>query len=294
MKSTGSLKFADFKSSKLSKKPHYLVVGQPIGHSLSPLMHNLSLQHHSIDAEYIAVELPPESMTDFVAWINNDNFLGCNITIPWKREFIHVPDRLSEEVRAVGAMNTLSKTDGGNTTKGDNTDIYGFKVPLLEYDNRMERGRAIIFGTGGASLAVQYALMEMDFEEIILVSRTPEFAEHLKDSLYTKIVDYHQWQSYADEADLIVNTTPLGMSTKMDLSPVKSIDSELLAGKICYDLIYNPLSTKFLSLAESAGAETISGLNMLIHQGSRSFEIWTGHTFPVEKVKKLLINYFTG
>lgn len=294
MKSNGSLNFVDFKTSKLSKLPHYLVVGQPIRHSLSPIMHNLSLRHHSIDAEYVAVELPPESITDFVAWINNVNFLGCNITIPWKQELIHVPDRLSEEVRAVGAMNTLSKTDDGITIKADNTDVYGFKIPLYDYDNRLERGRAIIFGTGGASLAVQYALMEMDFEEIVLVSRTPESAEPLKISLFTEIVDYNQWQSFAGEAELFVNTTPLGMDDKKKLSPVNSVDSDLLSGKICYDLIYNPITTKFLSMAESAGAESVSGLDMLIHQGSRSFEIWTGHTFPAEKVKKVLINYFNA
>lgn len=291
MKSTESLKFSDFKTSKLSTYPHYLVVGQPIDHSLSPVMHNLSLQHYSINAEYFAVELPPESITDFVAWINNENFLGCNITIPWKREFMQLPDRLSEEVRAVGAMNTLSKTDNGYTTKGDNTDIYGFEVPLLEYESRLERGRAIIFGTGGASLAVQYALMEMDFEEIILVSRSPQTVKPLKNSLYTTVIDYNQWQSYADEAELIINTTPLGMGARKDLSPVDSVDSHLLTGKICYDLIYNPLTTKFLSQAESAKAEMIGGLDMLIHQGSRSFEIWTGHTFPVEKVRNELLNY---
>lgn len=293
MKSTGSLKFSDFKTSKLSTYPHYLVVGHPIGHSLSPLMHNLSLRHHSIDAEYVAVELPPKCMTDFTAWINNDKFLGCNITIPWKREFMQLPDQLSKEVEAVGAINTLSKTADGNTTIGDNTDIYGFKVPLLGYDSRLERGRAIIFGTGGASRAVQYALKQMDFEEIIMVSRSPESTEPLNNALFTKIVDYHQWQSFAEEAELFVNTTPLGMGGREDLSPIESADSHLLAGKICYDLIYNPLTTKFLSLAESAEAETIGGLDMLIHQGSRSFEIWTGHTFPVDKVKKVLLNYFS-
>jgi shikimate dehydrogenase len=293
MKSTGSLSFDEFKASKHSKTPHYLVVGQPIGHSLSPLMHNLSLQHYSIDAEYTAVELYPGSITDFISWINDKNFLGCNITIPWKRELINVPDRLSPEVRAVGAMNTLSKLDDGHIIRGDNTDIVGFKEPLYEYDGILERGRAIIFGTGGASLSVQYALMEMDYEEFILVSRTPQNAKPLGKSIFTRVVDYHQWQSFAEEAELIVNTTPLGMGEKKNFSPVNSADLDLLEGKICYDLIYNPLKTKFLTQAESAGAETISGLDMLIYQGSRSFEIWTGHSFPIEKVKHELLNYFS-
>jgi shikimate dehydrogenase len=261
---------------------------------MSPLMHNISLQHYSIDAEYVAVELSPQSFSDFVAWINNENFLGCNITIPFKKEFIGIPDQLSPEVMAVGAMNTISKNDIGTTVTGSNTDIYGFKVPLDDYEDMMDYGRAIVFGTGGASLAVQYALMELGYEEIILVSRSPRETTSLQNSVYTRVVDYSQWQSFADEAELFVNTTPLGMSKMITQSPVDKHDAELLGGKICYDLVYNPLETTFLSLAESAGAETIGGLDMLIHQGSRSFEIWTGKTFPVEKVKSELINYLTG
>jgi len=290
----GPLTFDDFKTSNISKSNHYLVVGQPIKHSLSPLMHNLSLQYHSIDAEYAAVELSPRSLPDFIAWINNDNFLGCNITIPFKRQFLDVPDLLSPEVTAVGAMNTLSKEDDGYIIKGFNTDIYGFIQPLHDFDEMLDHGRAIVFGTGGASLAVQYALMEMGIEEIILVSRNPRSASMLKNPAFTRVVDYTQWQHFADEAGLFVNTTPLGMGEMSNKSPVEHADADLLEGKICYDLVYNPMTTKFLDIAESAGAETIGGLDMLIHQGSRSFEIWTGLPFPVEKVKSELINYFTA
>jgi len=255
-------------------------------------MHNLSLKHYSIKANYVAVELTPQSLPDFISWINNESFLGCNITIPFKKEFLNMPDRLSPEVRAVGAMNTVSKSRAGHIIEGSNTDIYGFKVPLDDYSDLLDYGRAIVFGTGGASLAVQYALMEMDFEEIILVSRSPHFATPISDSVYTKIVDYSQWQSFADETDLFVNTTPLGMGSRINESPVENVDSGLLEGKICYDLVYNPLQTKFLALAESSGAETIGGLDMLIFQGSRSFEIWTGFSFPVDKVKSALMNTF--
>jgi len=290
----GPLTFEDFKTSKISRSYHYLVVGQPIKHSLSPLMHNLSLQYHSIDAEYAAVELSARSVPDFIAWINNDKFLGCNITIPYKQQFLDVPDLLSPEVTAVGAMNTLSKDDDGHIIKGFNTDIYGFKQPLYAYDDVLDHGRAIVFGTGGASLAVQYALMEMGFEEIILVSRKPRSASMLKNPAFTRAVDYTQWQSFAEEAGLFINTTPLGMGELSNESPVEHADADLLEGKICYDLVYNPITTNFLAIAESAGAETIGGLDMLIHQGSKSFEIWTGLPFPVEKVKSELINYFSG
>ena len=294
MSQNGPLSFDEFKDSNFSDCPHYLVVGQPISHSLSPLMHNISLQHHSIDAEYVAVELTPQSLPEFIAWINNEKFLGCNITIPFKREFLNVPDELSPEVHAVGAMNTISKNNTGNIIKGSNTDIYGFKVPLDDYEDILDYSRAIIFGTGGASLAVQYALMELGFQEIIIVSRSPGTVTPLRESVYTRVVDYTQWQSFADEAELFINTTPLGMGKWIDKSPVEVHDAELLEGRICYDLVYNPLKTKFLSISESAGAETIGGLDMLIYQGSRSFEIWTGYTFPFEKVKSQLINHLVS
>lgn len=294
MKRNGTLSFDEFKTSKISGQPHYLVVGQPVSHSLSPLMHNISLQHHSINADYVAVELFPQSLPDFIAWINNENFLGCNITIPYKKEFLNIPDRLSAEAKAVGAMNTVSKSNDSLIVEGSNTDIYGFKVPLDDYLDLLDYGRAIVFGTGGASLAVQYALMQLGFEEIILVSRSPHSATHLSDSVYTRIVDYSQWQSFAHETELFVNTTPLGMGLKINESPVENEDSHLLEGKICYDLVYNPLKTNFLTIAETSGAETIAGLDMLIYQGSRSFEIWTGLSFPIEKVKTELINYLTG
>ena len=289
-----SLSFKEFKDSKNSRFPHYFVVGHPIAHSLSPKMHNLALHHYSLNATYFAVDLPPRHLNEFIAWMNRDEFLGCNITIPWKRELITVPDTLSPEAKAVGAMNTVSKKEDGTQLHGSNTDIYGFSLPLEPYDDLLTRQRAIIFGSGGASLAVQYALDEMGFEEQIIVSRRPATVRALEGRGFKRIVGYNQWQSFADEADLLVNTTPLGMGNHIDSSPVDYHDTSLLEGKLCYDLIYNPLKTTFLREAESAGAETIGGLDMLIHQGSRSFEIWTGYTFPIDDVKQELLTYFNN
>ena len=288
------LYFTEFKNSKNSHLPHYFVVGHPIAHSLSPLMHNLALKHYSLDATYYSIDLHPRQLTDFIAWVNRDEFLGCNVTIPWKRELMNLPDVLSPEVEAVGALNTLSKTEGGTRILGNNTDIYGFSQPLEAYEDILSRQRAIIFGSGGASLAVQYALDEMDFEEQIIVSRRPGRVQALEGRGFKRVVGYNQWQSFADEAELFINTTPLGMGSIIDESPVDYHDTGLLKDKLCYDLVYNPLKTTFLREAESAGAETIGGLDMLIQQGSRSFEIWTGHPFPIHEVKQELLTYFNN
>lgn len=282
-----AIEFKDFKNSKYSTYPHYLVIGHPVSHSLSPVMHAISLEHYNIEARYIAVDLPPQSVTDFISWVNRDSFLGCNITIPWKQHLLELPDQLSKEVEIIGAMNTISKTDS-SIIRGENTDIYGFKAPLKDFDETLEYGRAVIFGSGGASLAVQYALMELGYQELIIVSRNPASAEVLQTPVYTKTAGYNQWQEFADETELFVNTTPLGMGSLEEKSPVQDAEAVLLEGSLCYDLVYNPGKTRFLKIAESAGAEILNGLDMLIHQGSRSFQIWTGHSFPLEKIKDKL------
>jgi shikimate dehydrogenase len=280
--------FTQFTSDGDAKRPHYLVIGNPIGHSLSPLMHQHALNYHGIDAVYRAVELKPDEIAGFAAWVNRDEFQGCNITIPYKERLVELADYLDEDAEAAGVINTLAKS--GHTVNGHNTDIYGFMQPLYPFEELLEGGRAIVFGTGGASRAVEIALEKMGMDELIFVSRNPSAKQDRSPALYTRCVNYSQWQAFADEAALFVNTTPLGMNPNPDSSPVDDADIGLLNGKICYDLIYNPLQTRFLKQADKAGAEMIDGLQMFIWQGNRSFEIWTGKTFPIEDIRTLLVN----
>jgi shikimate dehydrogenase len=279
--------FKDFKTSKKALEPHYFVVGNPIGHSLSPLMHQTALDYHEIAANYFALELQHQELTEFITWMNRDEFMGCNITIPYKNYFIDVVDHVDDFAREIGVINTVAKSE--YSLIGHNTDVYGFLSPLHEYTDDLEGGRAVVFGTGGAANAVLAGLEEVGIEEVIFVSRNPSLAKMNSRFLWTKTVDYNQWQSYVEEASLIVNTTPLGMNPKTDQSPVSDEDFDLLKDKICYDLVYNPLTTKFLKKAEESGAKIINGLEMLMMQGNRSFEIWTGKSFPFDEVKSKLI-----
>lgn len=280
--------FKDFKTSVIKKKPLYAVVGHPISHSLSPIMHQTALDHYGIDAEYIALDLPQTKLHEFVSWCNHDNFLGCNITIPYKETFNEIVDEIDSFAKDVGVVNTLVKKD--YRLIGYNTDVFGFLEPLKPYLDNLERTRAIIFGTGGASKAVKTALDSEDFEELIFVSRRPN--QRIIESRYSeiKVVDYNQWQTYADEAELFINTTPVGMYPNSSETFLRGEEAELFENKICYDLVYNPLETTFLEQAKYYGAQTINGLDMLIHQGSKSFELWTGHTFPVDNIRSMLIN----
>lgn len=278
--------FKDFKTSAITQEPLYAVVGHPISHSLSPIMHQTALDHYGIDARYIALDLPQQSLHEFIPWCNHDNFLGCNITIPYKEAFNEIVDEIDPFARDVGVVNTLVKKD--YKLIGYNTDVFGFLEPLKLHLDRLEHTRAIIFGTGGASKAVKTALDSEGFEEIIFVSRHP--SQKSMNSLYSEvnIVDYNQWQSYADETELFINTTPVGMYPKSNDTFLRDGEAELFENKICYDLIYNPLETSFLQQAKNHGAEVINGLDMLIHQGSKSFELWTGRTFPVDEIRNKL------
>jgi len=278
----------EFKKSKFSNQKHYFVVGYPIRHSLSPKMHQLALDYHSIDATYHALNLLSHEVSEFTSWVNRDAFLGCNITIPYKEQLAAIADQLDDFAVRTGVINTIAKTD--TELIGHNTDIHGFLAPLTQYSDLIEGGRAIVFGTGGASKAVKVALENIGIEEIIFVSRNPYDTQQKSEYTWIKTVGYSEWQAFAEEACLFVNTTPLGMSPNSDSSPVLDQDSDLLSGKVCYDLVYNPLQTKFLKQAEDSGSVVIEGLDMLIHQGNRSFEIWTGKSFPFDEVKNLLIN----
>ncbi|MDX1642555.1 MAG: shikimate dehydrogenase [Balneolaceae bacterium] len=285
-----TFEFKDFKQSAISNSNHYAVVGHPIGHSLSPLMHQTALNHYQMEARYIALDVDPSELSSFITWCNEKSFLGCNVTIPYKRQLLDAVDELDEIASKLKVINTIHKEDG--SLKGYNTDLHGFLQPLNEFQDVFEPDRAIIFGTGGASMAVLHGLQSIGFQEVIFISRNPRNHEVINHHIAVEVVDYSQWTNFADEASLIVNTTPLGMFPNVNESPVRESESPFLADKICYDLVYNPIKTKFLKQAERENAIIINGLEMLIQQGNKSFEIWTGKTFPLNEVRQTLLNKF--
>ncbi|MBO6793282.1 MAG: shikimate dehydrogenase [Balneolaceae bacterium] len=281
--------FSKFLESEASEKPHFLLIGNPVSHSVSPLMHNTALKHHQMEAIYTAVQVDMSEIPSLSAHFNSPLFLGANITIPFKVELLQVVDELTSEAEAIGAINTIIK--GNGKLIGHNTDAYGFVQPLHDINLEVfDTDRALIFGTGGATKAIIYALNDLGFEEVCLVSREPKRMDHQQDTLYCS---YDTWFDYADEASLIVNATPLGMYPNIDSSPVKDDQIEFLAEKICYDIVYNPLETKFIRQAKRANGLPIGGLDMLIHQGAESFYKWTGKRFPVGLIKMKLDEHFS-
>ncbi len=283
------MKFKDFLVSQKSTHPHYLLIGNPIGHSISPIMHNAALQHHNLPGEYIAVSVSGSEISSLIAHCNKPEFLGANITIPHKETLFETVDVLSEEAMEIGAINTLVKS--GDRLVGHNTDAFGFLAPIEEYEDDLEGERAIVFGTGGATKAIIYALKSWNVAEIVLVSRRPESYSDNEESGIIRC-SYDNWVAYAEEASIIVNATPLGMYPNVGASPVRDEEMAILKGKICYDIVYNPRETKFLTQAQKAEGVPIGGLDMLIYQGAKSFKLWTGYEFPVGLVRMRLEDVF--
>ncbi|MDZ7715367.1 MAG: shikimate dehydrogenase [Balneolaceae bacterium] len=284
------MNLTEFKRSDKSKNPHFLLFGNPVDHSLSPVMHNTAAKSLGIETKYHAIALRPDELSSVSAHLNSEQFKGANITIPYKHMLMQYMDELSIVAEDIGAINTIVKENG--RLIGDNTDIYGFTVPLRPVRDELYNTEAIVFGTGGATKAIIYALFDLGINQITVISREPAGKDYFNEYDNVGIEGYGAWTSFADDSAIIINATPLGMNPKEDESPVRDSEIEVLQGKICYDIVYNPLKTKFLKQAEEVGARTIGGLEMLIHQGSKSFELWTGKQFPIDEIKQTLHEFF--
>jgi shikimate dehydrogenase len=279
--------FKEFVNSELINHPHFLLIGNPVEHSISPMMHGVALKHHGIDVNYIAISVEFSELHLLASHFNKPEFLGANITIPYKMDLIPYMDELSSTAQLIGAINTIVKFD--TKLYGDNTDAHGFKVPLMHYTD-LATDRAIIFGSGGATKAIIFALNDFGFNEVCIVTRKQNISVDQPNLI---VCSYDSWPHFIEEATLIINATPLGMAPNFDSSPVKDYEIDYLSGKLCYDIVYNPRETKFLIQAKNAGGIPLGGLDMLIYQGDESFYKWTNKRFPISLVKTKLNELFS-
>lgn len=268
-----------------------LLLGDRVEHSLSPLIHNTAFSHLGLPFVYQPRSVKADEIGPIIAQIDGNSIVGANVTIPHKLAVIPFLDELSEEAKAVGAVNTIYVEDG--VRKGHNTDIEGFLAPL---DAASFSGKNIlVLGAGGAARAVLVAAnTKLHPKKLTLVSRQLDKARAACDSLHCgEAADYSSIHQLMAESDLIVNTTPLGMPPlqgKMALPPSVTFSPH----QTVYDLIYKPQHTPLLLLASQHGAKTIGGLPMLIAQAAGSFRIWTGQSMPLEEVKSALNGVLYG
>ena len=272
------------------------VIGEPIAHSLSPVMHNAALAKLELDYIYLPFRVKPEDLSRAIEGFRAINLQGFNITIPHKQAIIPLLTEISPTARLVGAVNTVYQTPQG--WAGTNTDVQGFIAPLKNL--RDWRGtQVLVLGYGGAARAVVVGCQQLGCKEIHVVGRNPEKLRdfHQSWAAFPGLVSIHPWEylaSLCPHADLIVNTTPIGTTPDLHISPVKLSGMEKLKkGAIAYDLIYNPSKTLFLQQAEQAGAIILNGLEMLVQQGAAALEIWLGCPAPIAVMQQSLVLYLT-
>ncbi len=256
------------------------VIGDPIEHSLSPIMHNAAIAEMKLDLIYVPFRIQASDLETAIAGFSTIDLQGFSVTIPHKQAIIPFLSEITEGAKAIGAVNTVWKSTQG--WGGTNTDIVGFVSPLR--DRPWNQAIAVVLGNGGAARAVVAGCAELGFAEIHVVGRSAEKRQEFAQNWTLTSLSVHPWEQISallPQADLIVNTTPIGMSPHSDQSPLTDEQAaQIPSTAIAYDLIYVPNPTRFLQQAQRQGASTIDGLEMLVQQGAAALEIWTQQSVP--------------
>jgi shikimate dehydrogenase len=249
------------------------VIGWPIEHSRSPLIHNYWIKQYKLDAEYGREAVKPEELPGFVRSLRERGYVGCNVTIPHKEAVFALtePDNRAD---AVGAANTLFYD--GDVLRSTNTDVEGFLGNLDQATPAWDRGleTAVVLGAGGGAKAVVFALLTREVRRIYLVNRTPARAEVLRQKFGAAVrpANWDELTGLLGGAGLLVNTTSLGMAGQ----PPLEINPRGPPSLVVSDIVYSPLETNLLKVARDRGLRTADGLGMLLHQAVRGFQLWFG------------------
>ena len=268
----------------------YGIIGYPVKHSKSPQFQTAAFLSLKINGIYLPFEVKPEDLENAVNGIKALSIKGINITVPHKEEVIKYLDEISQEVKYIGACNTIKNIDG--YLKGYNTDAYGFIRGLKEILPEPHKKSFLVIGAGGASRAVLYGLINEGVQNIIVANRTVERIYEIIEDFKTlnRFIDQiiqpiglDQIEKKLDGVDVIVNTTSVGLK---DEDPSLFDYSKIKKDHIVVDIIYK--KTKLLKVAEEKGCLFQDGLSMLLYQGAKAFEIWTGQKAPIDVMREVL------
>lgn len=271
------------------------VIGWPVAHSLSPPMHNAAFAHLGLDWVYVAFPVTPENVGRAIEGVRGLGLAGVNVTIPHKAAVVPYLDEIDQTVADLGVANTIHNAAG--VLKGYNTDGPGLLRSLAEAGCEVAGRRAALIGAGGSARAVAMAFARAGAASLTILNRTVAKAEELAATVERLTgrqvvalpLSGPQAQEAVETAEIIVDSTSVGMHPHSDVPPV--IPAEWLhSGQVVCDLTYNPRETVLLRAARSRGAVTVDGTGMLVHQGAIAFEIWTGQPAPVEVMRRALLD----
>ncbi len=270
----------------------YCIIGDPVQHSLSPLMQNAAFSALGIKSTYISFRVPSKDLKPSIESLKSIGIAGFNVTIPHKMSIMQYIDELDDTASKSNAVNTVINDTG--KLIGYNTDIYGFIQPLYRRNIDFKGKKVLIIGAGGAAYAIVTALSyEKGIEEIRVVNRSSHNAsklvEHaLKLGLNTHKEDFENLCKLALQSDLIINSTSIGLNNES--SPIER--NYINPNSIVYDIVYKPIDTDLIRKAKEVNAKVVYGYEMLIAQGAQAFKIWTGCDAPIDAMKKALFGIF--
>ncbi|MFL6510547.1 MAG: shikimate dehydrogenase [Nitrososphaera sp.] len=270
----------------------YCIIGDPIHHSLSPAMQTAAFAAKGLNYTYIAFRVPKEELQESIESLRSINIAGFNVTTPHKTQVMKFLEELESTAKKVSAVNTVINVDG--VFRGYNTDAYGFIEPLHRRHVDFGGMRVLLIGAGGAARAIVAALAEeKGISQLVIANRDRQRANELarlgrEVGINSKLVPLDKASEFSLGSDLIVNATTLGMNDEPSLIDYHHIQK----GSIVYDIVYRPIVTDLVENAKFAQASVVYGYEMLIEQGAKAFEIWTGLSAPRDAMKKNLLGIF--
>jgi len=271
----------------------YAVIGDPVEHSLSPVMHNVAFEELNLDFVYVAFRVRKKELREAINGARSLDILGLNVTMPHKNAVMRYLDELDSTAKSIGAVNTILNHQG--KLIGYDTDGIGALKALKENGITPKGKKLLLLGAGGAGKAIAFHAAQ-EVEELVILNRTPQKAKKLAESLrkeFNKKINGNALSTEIIEeelkdADILVNATSVGMHPNIDQSLVPP---NLLRPNLCVmDIVYNPIETKLAKDAKAVGAKVVSGIEMLVYQGAASFEIWINHSAPVTVMKQAVLN----
>jgi shikimate dehydrogenase len=271
----------------------YCIIGDPIHHSLSPGMQNAAFAALGLNCTYIAFRVPPSELKESVESLRSINIAGFNVTVPHKVEVMKHLDELDVTAKKAAAVNTVNNIEG--IFRGYNTDIHGFIEPLRRRMIDFGSMNVLVLGAGGAARAVVAGLAEesRSISKVVIANRDVERAKELAKigsglGLKCETISLDKAQSVSPDSDLVVNATTLGINNEPSVIDYDHIKK----GSIVYEIVYRPVTTSLIENAKYAEANVVYGYEMLVEQGAKAFEIWTGIQAPRDVMKKNLLGMF--